>query len=134
MKILPLILLFFLTSQSKAQALFTDDSLKKLLTRSPQGMIFLWSPLMPLSVLGRAEVLEISQELGFDVLILVDPHFPAGDLNPLMVSEKLLSLGILNHYPALVLYKNQSLLPWMIQGYEDKENLKKLISEQMEIK
>jgi hypothetical protein len=112
-----------------AQPKFTDDDFHHLLSEHQAGIIYLWSPFMPLSSLGRDEIGPIAEELSVNLTTLLDPYAdscPTAD--PLMDSQKLMSLGMLDHYPAVALYKNGHLIEdVLVLGYEKPKTLIKLL-------
>lgn len=75
---------------------------------------------MPLSTYSVSESPSVALRLGFDLVIV--EHLE-------MKSQILASLGVLNHFPAIVLYKDGKLLPMIIQGYEEPESLYNLLKD-----
>lgn len=89
---------------------------------------------MPLSRNGLEDIIEIAEANKLPLQILIDPN-PFVELESTDVvldSQTLVKRGMLNHFPSLVIYKNGTLIPWMIQGYEAKNSLEKLIKNKLE--
>lgn len=123
------VVLLLLSSPVLANRGFTDSALADWLARKPTGLIYVWSPQMPLSELGRAEVLEIAASSGFEVLTLVDPYSVQSDTGadaPVAALE-LLRLGVLDHFPALLVVRRGEILPGVLHGYEEPSSLKHLV-------
>jgi hypothetical protein len=53
---------------------FSDDDLRRLLDASPAGVIYLWSPHMPLSVDGVAQARAAAKARTLEVTVLLDPQ------------------------------------------------------------
>lgn len=117
---------------------FNSSDLQALIDENAKGIIYIWSPNMPLTWHGRAEAKEVAKEMGVAFTELIDPHSQSRKAlkeNAMKVSaEKILELGVLNHYPAVVLYQNGALVKKVIHGYEDQDHLKSLILSVMEEK
>jgi hypothetical protein len=101
---------------------FNDQRLEKHLKRHPQGMIYIWSPYMPLSVKGLAEAKAVAKKNNLSFLSLLDPYAHRPKLN-VLASEKIINLQVLNHFPSVVFHKNGRLLKNVLQGYEVPEGL-----------
>lgn len=89
---------------------------------------------MPLSDLFKSDAEKIANELSIGYQELLDPHSRIQvkgikELN----SKKILQLGVLNHYPAILLFKNGTLLKQVIHGHENKSSLKMLIKKRLKI-
>lgn len=115
-------------------AQFTDAALARLLDAETlpgvSGILYIWSPHMPYSVQGLAEVLALGKRLELTVVPLLDPdadaglaarvvqarHLPREVLRP-MRSNRLLERGVTLHYPTLVLFREGRLLESMLPGY-----------------
>jgi len=63
---------------SPAGAAFTDDDVRAMLDAAPQGVVYLWSPHMPLSVDGYRTVSDVAQRMGMSFTALRDPMSDAG--------------------------------------------------------
>lgn len=53
---------------------FTDADLQQLLDTNARGLLYLWSPHMPLSVEGVATMRAVGARLGLPVTVLLDPN------------------------------------------------------------
>ncbi len=108
---------------------FTDGELNRVMRNHPRGLIYVWSPHMPLSVQGLPEARALAKEMGLAFTAVVDAHAaaPAGDWT--LASPKLLRLGVANHYPAMVIHRHGRLLPHYVQGYEPPAGLRRYLSD-----
>jgi hypothetical protein len=87
--------------------MFTDSDLRTYLKNHPDGMIYLVSAGMPLSVLGVEAYRKVATERGVAFLVLQDPQLPnASDDQPLLASNELLRRHRTWHFPATLLHKN----------------------------
>lgn len=101
---------------------FLDKELNFLLQTQNQGMILIWSKDMPLSILALEEAPAIASTLGLNLTTVTHED---------MRSSELASHGILNHFPAIMLYRDGKLLPFIIQGYESPKSLFNILKEQL---
>ena len=53
--------------------LSTDRDLSRLVNKNSQGLIYVWSPGMPLSVRGISEIRRVANDLNLPLKIVVDP-------------------------------------------------------------
>jgi hypothetical protein len=107
---------------------FTDERLRELLRRTGDGMIYVWSPGMPLSILGIAEAKAAADSLGVAfTAVVADAHDV--DLGEFGVSrayqQTLNSLELVYrdatiHYPSVIFYKSGALLGSAIPGYKQR--------------
>jgi hypothetical protein len=118
-----------LTLQAFSKTVFTDEDLKYVLEKNDQGIIYLWSPFMPLSILGREEIIDVAKKMDIGLTLVVDPlAIETQTPDPLMKSRALMVHGVLDHYPAVSIYSDGKLLEGVIiHGYEPKIPLMKLI-------
>jgi hypothetical protein len=118
------------TFDSSAMAnAFTDDGLRDLLERTRDGVIYVWSPGMPLSVSGLAEARAAADSLGISfTAIVADAH--AADLRESFVDtvfrHPLNALDLVYrdatlHYPSIIFYRNGSLIGSAIPGYKRRD-------------
>jgi hypothetical protein len=54
-------------------SVFTDDDVRAMLAAAPQGVVYLWSPHMPLSVDGYRTVSEVARRMGMSFTAVRDP-------------------------------------------------------------
>ncbi|HXH29183.1 MAG TPA: hypothetical protein VNJ01_00050 [Bacteriovoracaceae bacterium] len=99
------------SSQPSSMALgFTDTDLRTLLAKNTEGLIYVWSPSLPLSVEGRAEIQKVADESSLPVTFLIDPNsVESPHPDPKVISTELRLLGGTRHYPALFFYKDGQL-------------------------
>ena len=111
---------------------FNDEDLSILLEKQQAGIIYVWSPFMPLSIIGREEIIDISHNLGVPAKLLVG--YPEGQniSDDEVTSESLLTMGVFDHFPALLVYVNGKLLKTIIHGYEAPESLEFMIKKLLE--
>ncbi len=122
---------------------FTDQNLLKLLDNSgskkASGVIYSWSPKMPLSELGVEELAEIATRLKIPLTIVLDPNVPEAEVlaaskgNLLLKdslklkSATLTAMSMKIHYPSLVIYKNGQLLSPSRPGYDEPERVEEYL-------
>jgi hypothetical protein len=133
-KLILLTALILLPHLSWGRQIWTDDDFKNLLIMHQQGIIYLWSPLMPLSFLGRQEIQSIALELDAALTLTVDPLAPlSSTADPAMACSTLMKFGMLDHYPAIALYKNGHLIQdALVLGYESPKTLRQLLKSYFE--
>jgi hypothetical protein len=108
---------------------FTDASLRAVLEHTTAGMIYVWSPRMPLSVRGIAEAHAAARSLGiaFTAIVAdaaeselrsenVDTAFEHS-LNSLELMYRNAAL----HYPTVTFYRGGSLLGSAVPGYKTRD-------------
>ena len=114
------------TTMAKA---FTDDKLRQLVERTRDGIVYAWSPGMPLSVSGLAEAKAAADSLGVAFTAVV------ADARPLELEHSSVdtayqhSLNSLDlvyrdatiHYPSILFYRNGKLLGSAIPGYKQRD-------------
>ena len=118
---------------------FSDESLQSLLAHSAEnktsGVIYSWSPRMPLSIRGVYELRTIAQKMGLEMQLVLDPsaveneiqqsiaEFPLLAGTPRLKSSKLVAMSMMIHYPSLIIYKNGHLYPISRPGYDEPERV-----------
>ena len=113
---------------------FTDRDLAALLERRTRGVLYLWSPHMPLSVDGYAELRRAAEARRLEVVALLDPQsdrrFAAA-----AVAEGRLPVAALDvadsvelqfrelplHAPAIVVFSGGRLQATVLRGYRSAE-------------
>src|SRR5262249_10259348 len=97
---------------------FTDERLRDLLSRTRDGMIYVWSPGMPLSVSGIAQAKTTADSLGIAFTAVV-ADARAGELESTGVerayqqtlnSFELVYRNATVHYPTTIFYRDGQLL------------------------
>ncbi len=125
---------------------FTDTDLKELLSRNKQGIIYLWSPHMLLSVAGVGELKTISEELGVAYTVLLDPNadigfaqrtieqagLPMESLNR-AASRELLFRDMYIHAPTLLLYGDGNIVGAVVPGYRHPEHYRQTIRDRLKL-
>lgn len=130
-----------LTMAQRAE--FNDQYLQTILAASKDkqsaGLIYAWSPRMPLSILGVEELSKIAKTLQLPLYVVLDPAAIETEVlsasadntllsnSPKMVSNVLASMSMKIHYPSLVIYKNGLLLTPSRPGYDEPERLEEFI-------
>lgn len=115
---------------------FTDKDLEKLLEDKKNGLIYVWSPHMTLSVRGISEIAMAAQDLGLPVDLVMDAmaddglahetlkknRVPASDgaLKRLR-SRALIGMNANLHYPTLILYKDKKVCGTLQRGHRSRE-------------
>ena len=118
------------------QPAFTDRDLAALLDRRAGGVLYLWSPHMPLSVDGYAELRQAAAAKRLEVVALLDPQsdrqFAAAS-----VTEGRLPVAALRvadsvelqfrelplHAPAVVVFRDGRLQATVLRGYRSAEGV-----------
>lgn len=120
------------------KAAFTDTSLDSLLHANPRGMLYVWSPRMPLSLKGLAEARAAAQSLGVPFMAVV-AEANAGELLDLAKNSTLVtaadqrrmeSLEIVYrngtiHYPTALFYRDGRMIDGVYPGYKNRETFAK---------
>ena len=99
------------------------------------GIVYFWSPRMPLSRAGIAEIFWAARRLGMRLTLVgteamheyadADPG-PAVGVNP--IADAMLAAGALAHAPALVLYDDGQVVGPAILGYKTAETYERMVS------
>jgi hypothetical protein len=109
---------------------FSDEDLAALLASADRGVIYLWSPHMPLSVDGHAHVARAAGARGLALHVLLDPNadsafaassaadaaLPASALR-VADSVELQFRELVLHAPAAALFANGRLVGPVLRGY-----------------
>jgi hypothetical protein len=116
---------------------FTDDRLRTLVERTRDGVIYVWSPGMPLSVTGLAEARAAADSLGISFTAIVADAQPTELLaipvdtafqHPLNAVDLVYRDAAL-HYPSILFYRDGALLGSAIPGYKRRETYVALAKE-----
>lgn len=125
---------------------FTDANLSALLTRNKWGVIYVWSPYMPLSIKAATEIKSALAKTDGSLTILVDgkasptqvaawvkrglivasDKVSVGETTPALSTE-LDTRGLGLHYPALFVYKSGYLSNRTYLGHKRSDSYKKWI-------
>lgn len=131
------ILLSFISlcvSSALASKAVSEAQLQSWLHNVDEGLVYVWSPQMPLSILGRSEIIEVAKKMKIELLLAIDPYSPSksGMGDPQLQSKTLIELGVLDHFPAIVVIKNGLINRAIIQGYEQKPSLEDMIRQHLD--
>jgi hypothetical protein len=110
---------------------FTDRQLARLLEGGGSGIIFAWSPHMPISLRALPQIQRAARELGLPLTVVVDPRadralvaraagragMPRDWLRPLEATE-LLQRGMTLHFPAMLVYSGGRITSPLNPGFE----------------
>ena len=118
----------------------TDDVLSSLIERTGAGVIYIWSPHLPLSVDAYPHVAAAAETLGLALTALLDPAasvdyardvgaaagLPASSLRS-FDSVELLFRNATLHAPTMVVYANGRIRGLAIPGYRDADGYRRAI-------
>lgn len=123
---------------------FTDKDLIETMKASPWGVIYVWSPNMPLSVSAIKEIKQAMSDQKGKLTILVDGKInmssaeellSKGEVLPAEVrqaaSSELFSHGMILHYPIAFIYKNGLLSNRTYIGHKKSEIYSKWITKEL---
>jgi hypothetical protein len=116
---------------------FTDADLSKLLRATDSGMIYIWSPRMPLSIRGLGEARGAARRLGISLTALAADALPSevhgarvpADGKRLVESLELMYRGATLHYPTVLFFKHSALAGLAIPGYKEHTTYEQLYRE-----
>jgi hypothetical protein len=117
------------TNKITSQNLFTDKNLAVYIQQKKNGLIYVWSPRMHLSKDGLQEIKKAAEKSKTPLLILLAKDVPEQEYQKLkktLGSELTLRVdsfdfkmrNVDQHYPALLAFKNGSLISKVKHGYE----------------
>jgi len=116
---------------------FTDDALRTLLRSEPRGLIYVWSPGMPLSLRGLAQAEAAARHLGVAFTAVLADAQP-GEADSLRVdtaykqtleSVELVYRDATIHYPAVLFYQDGVVLGGAVPGYKHQRTYEALAKE-----
>jgi hypothetical protein len=123
---------------------FTDSDLRSLLAAQPQGVIYLWSPHMPLSVDGYRTVLGVATRLRMSFTALRDPMSDSGyavavaketglppDALRTFTSIELGFRQLSLHAPALLVFARGRVAGLAVPGYREAAGFESAIIERL---
>lgn len=116
-------------SQDSLRNAFTDESLDSLLTTNNRGLIYVWSPRMPLSIKGLTEARAAAKSMGIAFTALsaesIDADFDALAIPAVdrmrMESIELVYRNATIHYPSVLLYDNSRIVDGVFPGYKSRD-------------
>ena len=115
-------------NQDSLRNTFTDIALDSLLHANHRGLIYVWSPRMPLSVKGLAEARAAAQTMGIAFTALAAESSDA-ELreSPVSVADQqrfesleLVYRNATIHYPSVLLYDNGHVIDGVYPGYKNR--------------
>jgi len=123
---------------------FTDKDLQNLLSTKPNGIIFVWSPHMSLSLKAVEELKDAVKELNLPITFLLDPQADQ-KLSKSSIQKYSMSMEALKrvdslelsmrnaliHFPALILVKDGKICPKIQRGYRVSKKFKAIITDIM---
>jgi hypothetical protein len=110
---------------------YTDEMLKTALGKGGSGIVYAWSPQMPLSVWGFNEAKAMAKKLKMDFVPVLDPGADPATATQLskekhlanslhqITSVELMERGMNLHYPSILVFKNGKIVGSLIPGYWD---------------
>ncbi|MGV3707703.1 MAG: hypothetical protein ACO1Q7_02605 [Gemmatimonas sp.] len=121
----------------------TDASLDSLMRANTRGMIYVWSPRMPLSIKGLTEARAAAHDLGIPLTAVVaaplDEDRSQVDSTIVRASDwrRLQSIELFYrnatvHYPATLFYQNGRIIDGVFPGYKNRETLRQFAGRQFE--
>jgi hypothetical protein len=130
-----------LTSTAFANQTFSDADLDKELQSHSWGVIYVWSPHMPLSIQGLKTVKDAVKKKDGAVIYLVDGEATQQEINEVLAvnpvaikesrmvaSRKIDSLLPSLHYPTAYYFKNQMISPSHLRGFKEVAGYDKWLS------
>ena len=122
---------------------FTDRGLEETLNRFDSGVIFLWSPHMPLSISGYRSIGQATERLGLALVPLLDPladadyaaatmieqGFPSEAGRP-AASVELSFRDLTTHAPSIQVFRHGRLVGEMLPVYRDPDHYVSFIARQ----
>ncbi len=125
--------------------ILSDAALEKRISApGAKGIVYAWSPHMPLSVQGLEEARQLADQLHLQFLPVLDPAADLGLARSVARSHhwgnealrqnhsiELLARGTNLHYPALVVFAHGKLVNGMYPGWGPPANVEKYIAENL---
>lgn len=127
-------------SNVKSKTLFTDSDLFKVMSSHPWGVIYLWTPYMPLSVMGLKEIKKAVQSKGGHLTVLLDDKADLEQAKKWVVKNEVAESELVQvaanelferevgvHYPTALIYKDKFLSNRNYVGHKYSDVYKKWI-------
>jgi hypothetical protein len=113
----------------RPRGFFDDQNLREFIDASPKGIIYVWSPRMPLSVKGIIEIKKVAANKKLPLLILLHKDVAASEVKKLAMeigrenvrqvdSFEFKMRNIDQHYPAILVFKDGKIMPEVKYGHE----------------
>ncbi len=123
------------TYTHKKRGGFGDSDLEAFIKKNKTGVIYVWSPRMSLSENGIKEIQTAARSKKLPVLVLMDKDLPESerlklqtklgkDVTRTVDSFELSMRHVQMHFPALLVFKDQKILPGVKYGYEKADRYK----------
>lgn len=123
------------TYTHKKRGGFGDAELESFIQKNKTGVIYVWSPRMTLSENGIREIQTAARSKKLPVLVLMDKDLPESerlklqaklgkDVTRTVDSFELSMRHVQMHFPALLVFKSQKILPGVKYGYEKADRYK----------
>ncbi len=114
---------------SPAKTAVTDVEIRRFVEKNSQGLIYVWSPRMPLSQEGIKEIQSAAKQLKLPLLVLMEKDISPTEkeklskkLGPLVVTDvdsfEFKMRNVSQHYPAIISFKNKKILSGVKYGHE----------------
>jgi hypothetical protein len=124
---------------------FSDDHLRLIVQKAKRGIVYAWSPSMPLSFQGAKDIVKVGEKLGLQVFFALDPHaeeetarrslisIPGADLEALrrIESYELFYRGVGVHYPAIIVFENGKIKGQSIPGVKRPDVYEELVKREL---
>lgn len=117
---------------------FTDARLRELLQRNASGIVYVWSPRMPLSIQGIAEARAAAASLGIAFTAVVAEAGPAelrdvdSSLTHTLGALELVYRNATIHYPTATFYRDGAIVGSAIPGFRRRDTYVALAREQFD--
>lgn len=125
-------------------SVMTDRELEKILKQEDKGIIYAWSPYLPLSLDSAKAARRLSQRLNIAFIPVMDPDadwklaFSRIDHSglPRTMAQKIESLELIFrqltlHYPSILVFKKGKFVSSFLPGYENSASYEKFIVEHL---
>ena len=122
---------------------FTDTDLVAKMKTNKKGLIYVWSPHMPLSVHGLAEIRGAAKDQGLDLTIVMDHDAHLKDAEAWVAkgdakksdllrleSAELLNRDVALHYPVTLMYQNGFLSNHSFVGHKPRKGFNEWIKQE----
>lgn len=100
---------------------FDDEALNKAVANG-EGVIYVWSPHMPLSIEGKEEARKAAESLGLKYLQVEEEELASPDL---------MARGVTRHYPSIVMFSNSRVSPIAYLGKKTVEQYQRYMSREL---
>lgn len=126
-----LALLLVVSARAEQGEAFTDMKLTSLLETQKTGVIYIWSPHMNYSELGRRVIKQVCHDLGVHLTTLLDPN--ANEEGEKNHAHELMKLGAGLHFPSVHLFSNGVLLADNLMGAKSYTDYKSYVARQLKL-